>query len=358
MLPFDRLYYNSAAIFAGPSPATGVNTPLNQINRPKSFNYNVDVKRTDVNILGKLGRLSAEIIDAPTVGVNFECDDVNANNESYFGFIVDGSVSFASGLINGTTDDRNLFVLWAPNGEDAVGNVSASNTFAAQGFGNCFINSYSCKGAVGAIPTNSFAFECLNYAAYLDITGQASPAINPQNGVPIAGELWSIGSVVTGNGASALRPGDITVSITSDGITGIGTVISQSRIQSYDITTSLAREDLKELGTRFSVGKKIKFPAEITCAIAMEPSVFQTGSLSTMLCQDSNYTIVITLGKPVCPGASPVTAKIYTLQGMKYGSENGGIQIGSNSTLQLNFNTQVTDFQDINFGMRISGLLE
>lgn len=354
----DRLYYNSAAIFASPSPATGTNSPLVQIERAKSYNYNVQVNRQDVNILGKLARLSSEIVEQPNVSFNFEVDDINANNLDALGFVVDGSVSFASGIINGTTDDRNMFVLWAPEGEDAVNNASADAEFAVQGFGNCFLNSFRAQGAVGGVPTNSFAFEALNYRVYLNRSGQASPAVNPQDGSPIVGNTFTVPTVVTGMGAAALRPGDITVTIETPGQTGIGLKLSDARIQSYDISVSMAREGLKALGTRFDVKKKIKFPAEITCGITLEPSTFTTGSLSTLLCNDNEYEVNVTLKKPSCPGQSAEVAKIYTLKGMKYKSEDGGISLSQNGSLNLSFDTQLSDASDLSIGLFISGILE
>ena len=130
-MQLDR-YWNSVAIFAGPSPATGTmaSGSINQLIRCKSYSDNVNVTRQDVNVLGKLGRLDAIIVDPPTVSLTVTTDDVNALNLQSLGGIVDGSVSFASGMINGTTDDRNMFVLWTSCNEDAIGTTEADGDFA------------------------------------------------------------------------------------------------------------------------------------------------------------------------------------------------------------------------------------
>jgi hypothetical protein len=327
------------------------------MNRVTTVNYNFNVARQDVNQFGRLAALSREIIQQPTVGLTFEYHDYNAHNENALGFVIDHSVSALSGIINGSTDERNFFMLVAPNDEDAVGNTSADTEFAVVGIGNCFVNNYQARGAVGGLPSVSVGAEGLNFKVDLNRTGSLIPAVNPVNGVAIAGITYDVPIPTTGLGAAALRPGDITVTITADANTqtGVGVSVEDAKIQSYDISVPLARTPLNKLGSRFSFAQKLNFPITATAAVAMQIGDYQTGALSTLLCNDNTYTVSVSLREPSFAGSGPV-AKMYTLKNCKLASQDFSNAIGANSAVTMNFETQIAGGEDTSNGFFCSGL--
>lgn len=362
----DRRIYSSAGIFIGPSPSTGYHYSLGttgtnlvtQLIRVQSFNGDFSVNRQNINQFGQLAAISREIIEQPTVPVRCSWLAVNARNESALGFTIDGSVSAFSGIVNGTVDDRNIFNVSAPEDEDLVGNTSADNEFVTEGYGNCFMNSYAVKGAVGGLAEAEIGWEGLNYRVDLGKTSIPIPAVNPVNGVELTNLLCTIPAAVSGIGVAAIRPGEISVAVTADANsqTGVGVNIGTADIQSYEITANLQRESINKLGAPFAVKRKIRFPAEVSSTITMNAKDYLSGSLANLLCNDNTYTITVTLRKPACGGAVGATALIYQLKGAKLDSQPNTLNIGGNKQVTLNFSTQLGSAEDVTRGFFLSGV--
>ena len=359
----DRRIYASMGLFCGPTPATGSHgtsgSAIHQIHRVQSINYNFNVARQDVNVYGKLGALSREIIEQPTVGLNFDYLDINAVNESGLGFIVDGTVSAVSGIINGTQDEKNYFILVAPDDEDAVANASADSEFAVIGIGNGFLNSYTARGAVGGLPSVSVGVEALNFKVDTNRTGQAIPAVDPVNGSGISTVTYDCPIPTTGVGVAALRPGDITITITADADTqtGLGVLITDAKIQSYEFAVPLTRTNLSKLGSKFAFAKKMQYPLTATASVAMDIGDYQTGSLATLLCNDNAYEINVAIKEPTCVGVDGATAKMYILKNAKLVSQDFSSSIGPNNAVTMNFESQVGGAEDVANGFFCSGIL-
>ena len=70
-----RIIYQSEALFSGPSG--GGNTvlqngmPVVQLHRVQDATYSVELARQDILEFDRLASLSREIIEAPTVGLDF-----------------------------------------------------------------------------------------------------------------------------------------------------------------------------------------------------------------------------------------------------------------------------------------------
>lgn len=363
----DRLIYNSAAVYVGPTPATGNHRSsgasgsslLVQVPRALSFDYSATVNRQNVNILGRLAEIGREIITPPEASFNFSYYDINAFTESGLGMTVDGSVSAFSGIINGVTDQKNYFVLLAPNEEDVIGNTSADNEFFVLGYGNGFINSYVARGAVGDLPQCTVGVEALNMRLDNNRTGIQIPAIDPVNGSGITTITCDVQIPTTGAGYSALRPGDILVSISSDGTgpTGVGLDFTDAKIQSYEFNAGLARTPLQKLGSKFPFARKINFPATVSSTITFDAGDYATGNLDALLCTDQTYTIEVKLQKPACVGAANSVAKIYQLKGAKFDGQNASLSIGPNHSVTVNFSSQVSSAESTDVGLFVSGIM-
>ena len=89
-MPRNRIIYQSEAVYAGPSPATGFHfgtfapgiggnsndlnnatNLVNQIQRVQTANYSFNVDRTDVNQFGQLAAIDRVILTSPTVSLDF-----------------------------------------------------------------------------------------------------------------------------------------------------------------------------------------------------------------------------------------------------------------------------------------------
>ena len=381
-MPRNRIIYQSEAVYAGPSPATGFHfgtfTPgiggnsndinnasnlVNQLQRVQTANYSFNVARTDVNQLGQLAAIDRVILTSPTVSLDFSYILAGLTNEADLGFTVvsgnsDSNISAISGFLNATQDERNYFIRTVPEGNDAVGfsDVSSGNN-GVIGIGNGFISSYSTEASVGNFPTASINVEGLNMNFQRGLSGNFVPAVNTIDGTPIrnfytlpaAVQNTAIGS---GNAISALRPGDITLDIQAQtGVGGVDTTVMN--IQSYNLSFDLARTPIERLGNRFAFSRPIDFPLTVNLSVDAQVTDMVTGNLANLVNDDSlRYSPSVTIKSP--SDKNLVMAK-FALRGAKLVSQEYSSDIGSNKTVTLTWETQVGGPQDTANGLFMNG---
>jgi hypothetical protein len=125
-------------------------------------------------------------------------------------------------------------------------------------------------------------------------------------------------------------------------------------IQSYTLSFDLARTPIQRLGSRFAFARPIDFPLSVTLKVDAQITDMTTGTLNTLLCNDTGvFDPSITIKSPTC-GNTDVVAK-YTLKGAKLDSQEFSSDIGSNKSVALTFSAQVGGPQDTARGIFISG---
>lgn len=374
----NRVIYQSEAVYAGPSPASGFhfgtlgtfggssndlhdsNNLVKQLQRVQTANYSFNVERTDVNQFGQLAAIDRIILTNPTVSLDLSYINANLANENILGFNVvsgstDSTVQSILDFMGGSGDERNYFIRTVSEGSDAVNFASsASGTVnGVIGIGNGRVTSFSTEGSVGSFPTTTINVEGYNMKFDKGTSGNFVPAINLVNGntlsnfytLPKANQNVGIGS---GNAISALRPGDITVSIPS--ITGANT--ATMNVQSYTLSLDIGRTPIEKLGNRFAFARPIDFPLNVTLSVDAQVTDLVAGNFAGLLVEDSTYSPSITIKSPT---DSNLTMAKYTLKGAKLDSEEFSSDIGSNKTVTLNFSAQVGGPQDSNNGLFMNG---
>jgi hypothetical protein len=376
----NRIIYQSEALYAGPAPATGFHLTsgvaatawagpsgtslVKQLQRIQTANYSFTVDRTDVNQFGQLAAIDRVILTNPTVALDFSYILANLANEVNIGFTVNKSgdtneVSAISGLLNGTSDERNYFIRTVPEGNDAVSYTdSGIANNGVIGIGNGFISSYSTEGSVGNFPTTTINVEGLNMNFQKGASGNCIPAVNPTDGSALTDIFYSLptavqnGSTGIASGISALRPGDVTITIPQ--ISGGGVTTSTMNVQSYTLSFDLARTPIQKLGSKFAFSRPIDFPLTVTLSVDAQVTDMSEGSISDLICSDTTtYSPSISIKNPACDN-DQVVAK-YTLKGAKLDSQEYSSDIGSNKSVTLTFSAQVGGPQDTARGLFISG---
>src|SRR6266446_8338145 len=144
-MPRNRVISASEALFVGPSPATGDQTTgVLQLHRVQTVAQKFTVNRQSVSQFGALSPLSREINEAPTVALDFSYFLTNLLNEQRLGFVIDGSTSAISNLLNKTQDEKNYYVVQSAEGIDAINDTTNNPVIAV---GNGFMASYSTEAA-------------------------------------------------------------------------------------------------------------------------------------------------------------------------------------------------------------------
>ena len=377
----NRIIYQSEAVYAGPAPATGYhygtytpgiggnsNVPdqnrnlVQQLQRIQTANYSFTVDRTDVNQFGQLAAIDRVILTNPTVSLDFSYINSNLSNENDLGFTIasganDSTVSAISGFLNKTSDERNYFIRTTPEGTDAVGFTDGSiANNGVIGIGNAFLTSYSTEGSVGNFPTTTINVEGLNMNFQNGISGNFVPAVNPVNGqalqnyYQLAQAVENVG-IGSGSAISALRPGDITLSLFNTLASGVD--VDTMNIQSYTLSFDLGRTPIQRLGNKFAFTREIDFPLTVTLSVDAQVTTMNAGNLANLVIDDSaKYNPAITIKSP---SDSTLTMAKYILKGAKLDSQEYSSDIGSNKSVTLTFSAQVGGPQDTANGLFING---
>jgi hypothetical protein len=361
----NRIIYQSLALFAGQVPASGSHTDadsISQLSRVQSWDSDFSRNFTDVNQYGQLAAIDRIEVEAPTVNMSTSWYPTDGKNERYIGLSVCASGEDPSALLSGIlkkeTDEKNYFLMVANEGSDAVDyNKPTTGVF---GIGNCYLTSYSLEASVGDIPTASADFEALNFAVYANaaVTNNI-PAINPAAGTKITDKYFQLPVAESSdypNQITVLRPGDITLNLKP--VSGPAYVKGFNpddiKIQSFTLSTDLARTPIEKLGSRFPFSREIDFPVTATLSIEAQMGDLADFNLSDLLCETDLYNLSITLRKNDCAGLG-APAIIAQLKGAKLLSENITTAIGDNASVTLEYEASIGGPEDFEKGVFISG---
>ena len=235
------------------------------------------------------------------------------------------------------------------------------------GFGNCYLQSYSTRGAVGDFPSASVAYNAYNIDFNLSGSGFKAPDINTKTGTPFNVSDVVIPRILAEEGYSALQPGDI--SITTDSFSGLGVDFDKLHIQSYNIDLNLNKVPLDNMGYKFPVDNRPNSPIFANLSIQGIVQSGNSGSLVDLVEINSGYDFTISVdrngctgrtGAPINAGAIPIKrndeALRYSFVGAKLENFSYSSSIGDNKIFDASFSVEVNP-DNQNNGFFISGVL-
>ena len=389
---------------------------LHSIDRIQSVSYSVNVPHTDINQLNKRGIVDRPIINPPSANLNFDYLLCGTKNEARLGLNVnypqfeypyDGEpyypintdVSLLSGFfepnknlklkrlgqdfpVNQYRDCRNIYVAVNKEGNDIDQSYFKENFVAPdiyQGidgnapdyhvisFGNCYLNSYSTRGAVGRFASASVSYTAYNINFTSSGSGFLDSNIESKSGTISPAKDVVIPRVLAEEGYAVLEPGDITV--TADSFSGLGVDFDKLHIQSYDIQIDLNKEPLNNLGYKFPVDNRPNSPVFANLRLNGIVESGNTGSLVDLIRINSGYDFTIKVDPKGCTGstAAPINAGTipirredealrYSFVGAKLNDFSYDTAIGSNKIFDASFNVEINP-DDQSKGFFISGVL-
>ena len=264
---------------------------------------------------------------------------------------------------------NNFFILTVPEGRDAVkGDLASRDTDKTViSAGNVYITDYSIEGSVGSFPTASVSLEALNIKSDVGTAFKNLPSVDSQDGTKICDTCFILPPAETGDGASVLKPGDITIDLKNAGLLskqmsgdslGYGAEDKGSaHIQSFTISTPMGRTALQRLGNTYAFAKEIDFPVTCTLSVNALVSDLKDGNLVDLMCGGS-YDLKVKMQDPKCIDCNPNTSApslIIDFKGAVLDSESFSSAIGDNKTVDLTFSTQIGGPEDNTVGVFISG---
>ena len=379
-MPRNRVIYQSEGLYVSKSAALGGENDHEQLNRIQSANYSFSIERQDVNQYGDLARIDSLVLSPPTVSLDFSYYLADGFNERALGFFVQhsgvatksqrdanagplSSGNFASGQL-ASSSGTNFFIVTSPAGDDlnqAGAGVAIDSSDSVIGVGNCYVSDYSVELAVGSLPTVNVSVEGANMNSVAAAGANfASPAVDQEAGTAFVKPITlppptrDGGITGTADGApiTALRPGDITLNLSSlesrslvkiDGADG-------AHVQSASISVPLSRTPIERLGSRFPFSRDVDFP--VSCTFSVSAVVSTT--------QAKNLVDILDLGKVdadiMIKDSADADAIQYRMKGLKIDSQSFSSSIGSNKTVDLTFSTQIGGPKDTANGIFMSGI--
>lgn len=364
---------------------TQIRTGVEQLRRVQSANYSFSLNRQDVNQFGQLARIDSVSIEPPTVSMDFNYYLTNGVNERILGLDVNGARSaftdeFMDGgpADNAGADGKNFFILTTPQGQDAVGNSASETKKTTIALGNGFVSNYSVEASVGGMPTASVTVDGMNLRSYTGSQNLATPAVNSNYGTPITDREFSLPPAISGvlndsaadvasetEGWSCLRPGDIVMSLGTDGRAGEFEKLPSAQppndytegschVQSFSIDVPVSRSVLNRLGTPYGYSRVVDFPVNINVSVSAILADLKQGNIADLIWNTEEHDLRFQLHEPDQYGTGN-KAMEYIVKGALLEGESFSSSIGDNKTVDLTFTAQLGGPEDLARGLRISG---
>jgi hypothetical protein len=310
-------------------------------------------EKAPISVIGKLAPITRDTNDSPTVSVPFSYYVTDFQNEVNLGFNVSTGTTVGNGAISDiltkTTlkDEKNYFILVTPEGVDAISRSGADPTDYILGIGNANITNYSIEASVGDYPKASVTVEGLNLRGQFGTTGVngatvanwlATPAIDPANGLQITAANSNFklpaGSIGASTKPFVLKPGDITVDLSSAAGLFADTTTSSFNIQSFNISFDLARDPIQSIGSRYAKSRELTFPIDVNFTVEAIAGDLKTGNLREFVCNTGVYQATVAMKRPDCANNGSEMARV-TLKGLNLQSEAFSVDVDDNQTVSL-----------------------
>lgn len=411
--PRNRIIYNQAGLFVGPSPSdsytylTSDGVLVNSLNlatfnltypllRINNISYGFNPNRIDVKHLGDFGTIARPIVSSPDVNLSINYYQQGLINEARLGFLFNyptsgvvgatplygtGRVCPISALVDRqfnrgidneigypltTRDSRNIFVATKTDTLDLNSRAGLASDFSnskmdTYAFGDCYITNYRTRAAIGEFPECSVDFVCGNLVYYTGCSGLNIPSVNPQNKTIRSGIIFNLPNNFEGTGnPTVLLPKDINVTLSLyDGTNLLNNNLPISfndiKIQSYDISLDFNRENLYCLGYKLPLDRRINDPIYANINFSVIVGDTNTGSLIDHVTQDEEYNINIKLNYQPRQ-LSGITAINYDFIGAKFNGINFSEAINQRRMATFSFTSEL-NVNSIAKGFFISGQL-
>lgn len=371
----NRVIYQSELLFVSDdASSTGVQNH-EELTRVQSANYGFSISRQDVNEYGQLARIDSIVLDPPTVNLDFSYYLTDGYNERCLGFYVQTGAAAEGGFASGhliSSSGRNLFI--SVHGEGVDGAFETTNApDAVIGIGNAYLSDYTLDLAVGSLPSVTVTMEGANINADDAVTYDAgitgwtdidSPAINTSNGTPSANPVALPVNILKftdepalPNGDpsyAALRPGDVTLSITNAQpslIADLDPATNAIHVQNASISVPLSRSNLTKLGTKFDYAKVVDFPVQVTLSVSAVLNEITARNLTSVI-DETGVNVSLSIANPT---ATAGNALVFTLKNVDVDSESFSSSIGADKTVDMTFTTQIGSAADTSNGLFVSG---
>ncbi len=364
---------------------------IRQLHRIQSIDFDYTINWTNINQFGHAARVDMLMLETPDINIQFEYFLADGYNEQLMGFIIDGQTQTLRDHI--ATKDRigsNFFILTTSYGHDVANANLSINAHEKRvvGIGNSFLSQYAIMAEVGSIPRARISFEAFNVSSYTGVCNLPLPSVNPKKdcshsdinfSIPDGDKgIWyekvsGIEDISIVQGASALRPGDISVNLEdsahlSSQVSGLSNSSSfdfhnnqnAAHIQGFAINVPFSNTKVYRMGRNLEFTRAPDFPVRIDVQVNALVANLKNGGLWDKICDKPvDLTFVLEDCRSVfaCNNVVKHQADNMTIsvRGAKLDVESFDSQVNDNKMVSLDFHAQIGSEDDVDNGLFISG---
>lgn len=366
----NRVIYQSEGVYVSDYIDSTLKENHHELIRVQGANYGFSMNKTDVNQYGKAARIDKINLDLPTVNFDMSYYLGDGYNESALGFDITASYQFAKTHIE-QSSGKNFYIITSNEGIDA-NTLALGDPYSLIGIGNAFVTDYSVDLSVGSLPTVNLSCECSNINSVngnisgegywaLGVSGDTA-AMNLDRGIPYEQSINLIAPSDDGtDGPTALKPGDITITFEGfDGNPNGAESISKTsgnksfHVQSANLSVPLSRSELKRIGSKGAYARVVDYPIRARLDVNAILTNVETVDLARSIsgCQEPGLNNRVTISANSCDGEGAIN---WTLIKPLLISERFSSNIGPNKSVDLSFEVEVGDPEDLSIGIICSG---
>ncbi len=290
-------------------------------------------------------------------------------------------VSLISGFSSDTrlNDKRNFYIAINQSGADAHANYGVFWGSGYSGFSLAqfvdplapryhlmsFVNSYltelNYNFGIGDFPRAKASYVADNIVYFTSGSGVHVPVTRSNNKAGLFSDYKvAIPRSYIDGLPAALRPGDVTFSLTSTGygpIKDLGFDLSDAKVQNCSIDIQIPREKLEFLGSYSPVDRPIIYPVPVTMSVDFIVGDLGSGSLSNLINNDFEFDTSLQVRNSITnPVSGQTIALLIDLKRAKFVSSNYSTSIGTSKTVSCIFKTELNP-DDLSKGLFISGIV-
>lgn len=379
----NRVIYQSEALFVKEMGLHASVGTSDQLLRVQDISHGVELARTDVNEFGQLAAIKREVIEPPTVSLDFSYYVHGGRNEKLIGFVettdrAQGTATPSTSNLKQSTGNflkndsgKNYYISVSAEGVDAK-DAGAGGSQALEGvigIGNGYVTNYSVEAAVGDMPTASVSVEAANLRFNASGTEIPNPGVNLETGADLSGthssfpEAADTGTFSGDAQVACIKPGDIVVDFNDAGncapnsgeakTTQVGGARlegdGQMHLQNFTIDLPMARTALTRIGSRHPYSREVEVPLNMTFTCSAFLGDIEDGNVNDLLCgSDSKRNIRV---KMLSDCGTGDVEQEWLIKGASLESQNFSASIGDNKTVDLVFTAQIGGATDTENGL-------
>lgn len=264
----------------------------------------------------------------------------------------------ASGTLSlGLEDERDLYCsVEDTQGMDAIG-AARTAPRTVLGLAQGVLTSYELSAAVGGIIESRATLNYLTATVYTDSSGQNVAAVDYQNGTQWTGRfvlptptaqynpsVTGVGVLAT-EGVSAIGARDLVMMFPAADPFGVTfTGMQACYLQSFGLTMSVPREEMKPLGYLYPPARPVIYPIRVDLTTEALVSRYQADTLRRMACAATTGQAINVLVKQPCSNASLFG---FYFDNLVIASQSFGASIGGLDTVSTQWRGYIKSPSDV-----------